>query len=73
LSGGQIVLLWIAVLEAGVKMVKMGADNVLSVSELVPNLRLKEKGYAPPTLPPPPPLPLLLLPLPLRHNSTSAF
>ena len=52
LGGGQIALVWIALLAAGVTTVKMGADTVLLVSELVPVLRLKDKGYAPPTRPP---------------------
>ncbi len=45
LAGGQIVLVWMAVLAAGVATVKMG-DKVLAVAELVPDLRLKDKGYA---------------------------
>jgi hypothetical protein len=49
LGGGQIALVWMAVLEAGVTSVKMGADTVLTVAELVPVLRLKDKGYATPT------------------------
>jgi hypothetical protein len=52
LGGGQIALVWIAVLAAGVARMKMGADEVLTVAELVPVLRLKEKKYAPPKRPP---------------------
>ena len=43
----QIALLWMAVLAAGVESVKMGADLVLRVADLLPALRLKEKGSAP--------------------------
>ena len=52
-GGGQIALLWMAVLEAGVKRVKMGADTwkvadlVVEVAQLVPALHLKEKRSAP--------------------------
>ncbi len=42
----QIALVWMAVLAAGVTKVKMGADTVLEVADVVPALRLKEKGSA---------------------------
>ena len=40
----QAALLWMAVLAAGVKAVRLGADTVLPVADLVPVLALKEKG-----------------------------
>ena len=40
----QIGLVWMAVLAAGVKTVKMGADTVLAVADVVPALRLKTTG-----------------------------
>ena len=39
--------MWMAVLAAGVKSVKMGADTELLVADLVPALHLKAKGSAP--------------------------
>jgi hypothetical protein len=45
-GGDQIALLWMAVLAAGVKSVKLGADLVVEVAQLVPALHLKPKGSA---------------------------
>ena len=44
----QIALVWMAVLAAGVKTVKMGADTVLAVADVVPALCLKTSRSAPP-------------------------
>ena len=37
--------MWMAVLAAGVKVVRIGADTVLPVADLVPVLALKQTGY----------------------------
>jgi hypothetical protein len=42
-----MAVLWMAVLAAGVRMVKMGVDT-FAVADLVPALHLKEKRSAPP-------------------------
>jgi hypothetical protein len=44
----QIALVWMAVLAAGVKTVKMGADTVLAVADVVPALCLKTSRSARP-------------------------
>ncbi len=47
----QAALVWNAVLAAeSVTTVKMGADTELAVADLVPALRLKERGCARPPL-----------------------
>ena len=44
--GLQIALVWLEVLDAGVKSVKMGEECVLEVMDVVPALRLYEKRSA---------------------------
>ena len=46
-GGGQVALVWIRLLEAGVRTVKLGTDIVLRVDDVMPALRLKEKGSVP--------------------------
>jgi hypothetical protein len=41
---GQVALVWLAVFEAGTTAVRMGADRLVAVADLVPALCLKERG-----------------------------
>ena len=55
-GGLQIALVWLEVLDAGVKSVKMGEECVLEVMDVVPALRLYEKRSAVPYVAAGPPL-----------------